>query len=82
VAHPITSVPRVRKRPNLILTVAFFDFRALSLMSQDETARFRQQAEECRQQAEKAVSPLDKESWLRMAGEWIKLAMTIEGRRP
>jgi hypothetical protein len=50
-------------------------------MSEDEAARFRKQAEECRQQAEKAISPLDKESWLRVAGEWIKLAMSVEGRR-
>jgi hypothetical protein len=62
--------------------VAFFDFRALSAMSQDEAEKFRQQAEHCRQQAEKAISPLDREAWLRTAGEWTKLAMTIEGRRP
>ena len=39
-------------------------------------ARFRQQAEECRKQAEKAISPLDKEAWLRTAGEWTKLAQS------
>jgi hypothetical protein len=50
-------------------------------MSEDEAARFRQQAEECRQQAEKAISPLDKEAWLRTAGEWTKLAQSAEGRR-
>jgi hypothetical protein len=50
-------------------------------MSEAEAARFRQQAEECRQQAEKAISPLDKEAWLRVAGEWIKLAQSAEGRR-
>jgi hypothetical protein len=31
--------------------------------------------------AAKAVSPLDKEAWLRTAEEWIKLAMSVEGRR-
>jgi hypothetical protein len=51
-----------------------------SLMS-DDTARFRAQAEECRRQAERAISPLDKEAWLRVAGEWIKLAQDAEQRR-
>ena len=50
-------------------------------MSEDDAVRFRKQAEECRQQAEKAVSPLDKESWLRAAGDWIKLAQSAEERR-
>jgi hypothetical protein len=50
-------------------------------MSEDEAARFRKQADECREQAAKAVSPLDKESWLRVAEEWIKLAMSVEKRR-
>jgi hypothetical protein len=30
----------------------------------DDAARFRKQAEECREQASKAVNPLDKEAWL------------------
>jgi hypothetical protein len=46
-------------------------------MPKDEAARFRKQAEECCQQAEKSVSPLDKEAWLRMAG-----GMSVEGHRP
>jgi hypothetical protein len=49
-------------------------------MSEDEAARFRKQADECREQAAKALSPLDKEAWLRVAEEWIKLAMSVEGR--
>jgi hypothetical protein len=40
-------------------------------MSEEEAARFRKQADECREQAAKAISPLDKEAWLRVAGEWI-----------
>jgi hypothetical protein len=51
-------------------------------MHRDDAARFRKQAEESREQAAKAVSPLDKEAWLRLAEEWLKLAMTVEGRRP
>jgi hypothetical protein len=50
-------------------------------MSDDDAARFRQQAEDCRQQAAKVVSPLDKEAWLRVAEEWLKLAMSVEKRR-
>jgi hypothetical protein len=50
-------------------------------MPEDDAARFRKQAEECRQQAERAISPLDKEEWLRVAGEWIKLAQSAERHR-
>jgi hypothetical protein len=49
-------------------------------MAHDDAARYRKQAEECRQQAEQAKSPLDKEAWLRVAGEWIKLALNAETR--
>jgi hypothetical protein len=49
-------------------------------MSDAEVVRFRAQAEECRQQAERAISPLDKEAWLRLAGEWIKLAQASGNR--
>ena len=47
-------------------------------MSDDDAARFRKQAEDCRAQAAKAVSPLDEESWLRVAEEWLKLALSVE----
>jgi hypothetical protein len=50
-------------------------------MPNHEAARFRQQAEDCRQQAAKTVSPLDKEAWLRVAEEWLKLAVSVEGRQ-
>jgi hypothetical protein len=50
-------------------------------MPEDDVTRYRAQAEEARQQAEKAMSPLDKEAWLKVAGEWIKLAQSIEARR-
>lgn len=46
----------------------------------DVTARFREQANECREQAERAVNPLDKEAWLRLAGEWTKMAQAAELR--
>jgi hypothetical protein len=50
-------------------------------MSDDDADRFRKQAEDCREQAAKAVSPLDKEAWLRVAEEWLKLALSVEDRR-
>jgi hypothetical protein len=43
-------------------------------MIESEADRCRRQAEECRRLAERAVSPLDKEAWLRFADEWLKLA--------
>jgi hypothetical protein len=47
----------------------------------DDIDRYRKQAEECREQAIKAISPLDKEAWLRLAEEWLMLASSAEGRR-
>ena len=47
-------------------------------MPEADARGFRKQAEECRQQAAKAISPLDKEVWLRVAEEWIKLAQSTE----
>jgi hypothetical protein len=47
-------------------------------MSESDAARFRKQPDEARQHAEKAISILDKEAWLRVAGEWIKLAESAE----
>jgi hypothetical protein len=31
-------------------------------------------ADEAREQAERSFRPIDKEAWLRIAGEWMKLA--------
>jgi hypothetical protein len=47
----------------------------------DDADRFLKQAAEARQQAERAISPLDKEAWLRIAVEWLKLAQSVEDRR-
>jgi hypothetical protein len=49
-------------------------------MSDDDLASYLKQAEECREQAAKAISPLDKEAWLRTAEEWLKLAASADGR--
>jgi hypothetical protein len=46
--------------------------------SQTDAERFRKEAEECRELAEKAMSPLDKEAWVRLAEDWLKLAQEAE----
>jgi hypothetical protein len=40
----------------------------------------RRQADECREQAAKAINPQDKETWLRLAQEWIKLVQAADGK--
>jgi hypothetical protein len=50
-------------------------------MSKTDADRFRQQAEECRKLAERSASQLDKEAWLRLAADWIKLAENAEQPR-
>jgi hypothetical protein len=40
-------------------------------MSEADAELFRQETEQCRQFAEKALKPLDKEALLRLAGEWL-----------
>jgi hypothetical protein len=36
--------------------------------------RYRREAEKCHAWAERVVSPLDKEAWLKLAEDWLKLA--------
>jgi hypothetical protein len=45
---------------------------AVPSLSDEE--RYRKQAEDCRQMATMAISPLDKEAWLKLAGDWLRLA--------
>jgi hypothetical protein len=37
-----------------------------------------QASEKCQEEAAKAISSRDKENWLRLAEEWIKLAISAE----
>jgi hypothetical protein len=46
----------------------------------DDVARFRKQAEEARDHANRAFSQLDKEAWLRIAEDWLTLAVSAEQR--
>ena len=39
-----------------------------------DAERYRNHAEECRIEAAKSISPLDKEQWLKLAGDWLILA--------
>jgi hypothetical protein len=47
----------------------------------DDAARFRKQTEEAREHAARVASPLDKEAWLRIAEEWLKLSESAENQR-
>jgi hypothetical protein len=51
------------------------------VMTKTDAERFRKEAEECRELAAKAISQLDREAWLRLAADWIKLAQSAEERR-
>jgi hypothetical protein len=50
-------------------------------MTETDADRFRQEADECRKLAERSPSQLDKEAWLRLAADWIKLAENADQRR-
>jgi hypothetical protein len=51
-------------------------------LSQADAERYRREAQECRELAEKAESPLDKEAWLQLAGDWLKLAQEADRGLP
>ena len=51
------------------------------LMTENDVQRFRSEAKECRRLAEQATSRIDKQAWLRLAEDWIKLAEETEKRR-
>ena len=44
----------------------------------EDASEYRERAEEALQLAEKFINPLDREVWLRVAGEWLKLAQNAE----
>ena len=50
------------------------------LMTENDVERFRYEARECRQLAERATNSIDKQAWLRLAEDWIKLAEEAERR--
>ena len=42
---------------------------------------YRRYAEDARNQAQKALSPDDKRRWLKLAEEWLKLALAAEAQK-
>jgi hypothetical protein len=42
---------------------------------------YRAKAEECRLQAERAFSPLDKKAWLQLAADWLAMASLRDDQR-
>jgi len=43
-------------------------------MGQLDRKQCRKAADECRIEAERAVSPIDRERWLMLAAQWMELA--------
>lgn len=39
---------------------------------------FRRNADDCREQAERAINSLDKERWLKIAEQWLQMAQEID----
>jgi len=56
------------------------DSDVVPLMSEVDVTRYRREAEECRSRAAKTVNPIEKESWQRMADDWLKLAQSAPAR--
>jgi len=50
------------------------------IQSMSDAQKYRQQAEECRKMADKAFSPLDKEAWLQLAADWLRLVQMAQQR--
>ncbi|MEK9285264.1 hypothetical protein MTR72_37620 [Bradyrhizobium sp. ISRA442] len=50
----------------------------LAAMPKTDAERFRKEAEECRQMAARAINPADRDGWLKLADDWIKLASEAE----
>jgi len=52
--------------------------RYLNPVGDSDADRFRREAEECRQMAAQALHPVDKDAWLKLAADWLKLAEKAE----
>jgi hypothetical protein len=49
-------------------------------VTESNAERFLGEAEECVRQAEIAINPLDKQAWLELAEDWIRLAQAAKER--
>jgi hypothetical protein len=50
-------------------------------MVENDEKKYRRHAEECLKQADKAISPPDRQAWLDLAEGWLKLALAEQLRR-
>jgi len=50
-------------------------------MNENRADRYRRKAEECRHAAQQATSGVDKNDWLKLAEEWLKLAADADKSR-
>ncbi|MET4038151.1 MULTISPECIES: hypothetical protein [unclassified Bradyrhizobium] len=52
-------------------------------MSEEETDRYLTEAEECRRLADRAMRQPDKQAWLSLAADWLRLAegASVEAER-
>ena len=68
--------------PIVKLGIDALEFRAnIRGMTTSAADHYRQNADECGKQAEKASSPQDKERWLKQAEKWLDLAQQAEAVR-
>ena len=75
-AHPINV--GCRRRASVTIYGAEQPPDDLTMTLESAADRFRRQAEECELNARKAMRPLDREAWLRLAADWAKLAQGAE----
>jgi hypothetical protein len=61
-------------------SLAEFDFAHCLFMRESDADWLLSQAQECLQEAERTRNPLDKEAWLRLAEDWMKLAQAAKDR--
>lgn len=47
-------------------------------MTETDAERFLKEADECRQMAARAINPADRDGWLKLANDWMKLASEAE----
>jgi hypothetical protein len=47
----------------------------------NRSAEYRAQAEHCREMANGALSPMDKEMWLELSADWLSMASIYERHR-
>jgi hypothetical protein len=66
---------------HIIAAPKFASVHCPGAMPETDAERYRKAAGECREQAEKSVSALDKEAWLRLEADWIKLAQEADRKR-